>query len=146
MSTSMWVKCFVIVGVLMVCSYFDIKEKKVPLACILIGIAVTVIINMVGKDISLVASMIGATLGILLIIMSRLTKNALGMGDALLVLMIGLGTGIYQTALALFYGLFVTAVVSAVLLCMKRVKRKTEMPFVPFLLIGYVGVILSWQV
>lgn len=146
MSTSMLVKCVVMIGILMICSYFDLKEKKIPVIAVLLGIIAITVINVIGQDISLPACLIGTVFGGLLLLISRLTKNALGMGDALLVLMIGAGMGIYQTALVLFYGLLVTAVVSTILLCMKRVKRNTEIPFVPFLLIGYVGVILSWQI
>lgn len=146
MSTSMLMKCVVMIGILMICSYFDLKEKKIPVIAVLLGIIAITVLNVIGRDISLPACLIGTVFGGLLLLISRLTKNALGMGDALLVLMIGAGMGIYQTALVLFYGLLVTAVVSAILLCMKRVKRNTEIPFVPFLLIGYVGVILSWQI
>lgn len=145
MSISMWIKCFVIAGVLVVCSYFDMKEKKVPVVSILLGTAAVIVLNIVGGEMSFVSCLIGGTLGAILLLISRLTKNAFGVGDALLVLMIGLGSGIYQTTLVLFYGLLVTAFVSAVLLFLKRVKRKTELPFVPFLLIGYVGVMISWQ-
>ena len=98
-----------------------------------------------GRDMGISACLIGMTLGAVLVAVSKWSKEALGIGDALLILMIGMGMGIYQTALVVFYALFVTSVVCAVLLMMKRVGKKTRIPFVPFLLLGYVGVILSWQ-
>ena len=108
--------------------------------------AAILIANMVGKDMGISACLIGMTLGAVLVAVSKWSKEALGIGDALLILMIGMGMGIYQTALVVFYALFVTSVVCAVLLMMKRVGKKTRIPFVPFLLLGYVGGILSWQV
>ena len=141
-----WIKSAIIVTVLLGCSYYDVKEKRVPLAWILAGMAAILIANMIGKDMGISACLIGMTLGAVLVAVSKWSKEALGIGDALLILMIGMGMGIYQTALVVFYALFVTSVVCAVLLMMKRVGKKTRIPFVPFLLLGYVGVILSWQV
>ncbi len=138
------IKIMVVVGVLVLCAYGDIREKKVSVYMILAGIGGTIILNILGKDISLVNALLGAALGIVLIVVSKLTKGALGTGDAMLTVMIGLSIGLFNTMLALFYALLITSVVSVILLLLKRVKKQTAMPFVPFMLLGYLGVIFSW--
>lgn len=137
------VRMVIIIGVLLLCSYEDIREKKISVYAILAGIGVTLVLDVILKDISLVNVLLGGTLGILLVIVSKLTRGAFGLGDAMLLGMIGISLGAFQTLLVLFYGLLITSVVSVVLLLLKRVKKQTQMPFVPFILLGYLGVIFS---
>lgn len=138
------VRIVIIIGVLLLCAYGDIREKKISVYTIIAGIGVTLLLDFIQKDISLMNVLLGGGLGVALVIVSKLTKGAFGMGDAMLVGMIGVSLGLFGSLLVLFYSLLITSVVSVVLLLLKRVKKQTQMPFVPFLLLGYLGVILSW--
>lgn len=133
----------VIIGILLMCSYTDIREKKVSIWIIIAGVQAVLVLNIIARDITMVNALLGATIGILLIGVSKLTKNAIGTGDAMLIIMIGLAIGMFHTLLALFYALLITAVVSAILLILRKIKKDSQMPFVPFILLGYLGVIFS---
>ncbi|MDO5518927.1 MAG: A24 family peptidase [bacterium] len=144
MGISEVIKMLVVIGVLLICSYTDIREKKVSIWIIITGVQAVIVLNFITKDITMINALLGGIIGLLLIGVSKLTKNALGLGDAMLIAMIGLALGMFNTLLALFYALLITAVVSAILLVFKRVKKQSQMPFVPFILLGYLGVIFSW--
>lgn len=83
-----------------------------------------------------------AGIGILFLCLGILTEGALGMGDGLVLLALGtaMDTGAYLGAL--LRGILLAAAWSGTLLAVFRKDRKTEIPFVPFLLTGYLGGVL----
>lgn len=70
---------------------------------------------------------------------SVITRGALGMGDGWVLLALGCMTGTMVYLRTLGIGLFLSAVVSALLLTVFHRNRKTEIPFIPFLFLGYAG-------
>lgn len=89
--------------------------------------------------------LVPAGIGGLMIIMGLLTKGAVGAGDGLLVMAAGMVLNPDDLALMLMVGLFACAIWSGILLVVFHRGRKTEIPFVPFLLLGYVGGVLIWR-
>ncbi len=84
----------------------------------------------------------GILVGLGLLLISYFTRGAIGDGDAILIMLTGLLLNL-KTNLMLFTGAAVMAAVYGILLLwLKRMDKKTEMPFVPFLLITYVGMIV----
>lgn len=77
--------------------------------------------------------------GIGLLALSVVTGGALGMGDAWIVAALGIVLKPEEFAATLSIGLFLAAVWAAILLAVFGKSRKTEFPFVPFLLLGYLG-------
>lgn len=69
----------------------------------------------------------------------------MGGGDIKLVALIGLLLGLRLTAVALFIGFDVAAIVSLVLLALKLKKRTDQIPFGPFLALGCVVAMLWGQ-
>lgn len=70
---------------------------------------------------------------------SVITRGALGMGDGWVLLALGCMTGTMVYLRTLGIGLFLSAVVSALLLTVFHRNCKTEIPFIPFLFLGYAG-------
>lgn len=70
---------------------------------------------------------------------SVITRGDLGMGDGWVLLALGCMTGTMVYLRTLGIGLFLSAVVSALLLTVFHRNRKTEIPFIPFLFLGYAG-------
>lgn len=71
--------------------------------------------------------------------LSVLSGGGFGMGDALLLIVLGLHLPMEEYLLMLCLALVFAAVWSLLLVAVKKKGRKTEIPFVPFLLFGYVG-------
>lgn len=81
----------------------------------------------------------GMGTGMILGAVSLVTKGAVGMGDVLLITVLGLfmKPEVFLSMLSL--GMFFAAMYSLLLLTIKRKAGNTEIPFVPFLLAAYVG-------
>lgn len=78
-------------------------------------------------------------IGAFLFLISISTRGALGLGDVWIMFTIGLmmeQEKYLWTVLTAWMG---AAVFSSILMIMKKAEKKTEIPFVPFMLAGYVG-------
>lgn len=79
-------------------------------------------------------------MGTVFLLVSRWTKEAVGYADSWLIFILGLGLGIRKLLIVLSVAFFCSGILAAVLLFQKQ-KRKKEIAFIPFLLVGYLGVI-----
>lgn len=75
--------------------------------------------------------------GLSLLLISYVMKGQVGRADAYLMCIVGALLGIGKGISILFYALLLAGSVSLVLLVLRKVKRDTKLPFVPFLFGGY---------
>lgn len=80
----------------------------------------------------------GFAVGVLLLFFSYFSKEAIGIADGIIVSVCGIAFGVYETMTFCFFAAVYTAVVSFVLLLAKKVGKKSRIPFLPFLLLGYI--------
>lgn len=66
-----------------------------------------------------------------------LSRWQIGMGDVAVVLVMGIWLGYEKTFVIVFVGMFLCSIFCGGLVLFRKAGRKTEVPFVPFLLIGY---------
>ena len=85
-----------------------------------------------------------ASVGLGMIGMSILTRGAVGMGDGLLLLALSGVLSSGELLLTLLLGLFLCAVWGTGLLLVRKKEKHTEIPFIPFLSLGYLGGIVLW--
>lgn len=127
---------------LLVCSIQDVKRKEIHIALLLAGMITSIVLSIFLIDISIESRIIGVFLGGTLIGLHFLSRGQIGIADGLIVSGLGLGLGFSISSAILLLSLFLSAVVSLFLIVLKKVKRKTTIPFVPFLFVAYLGVIL----
>ncbi|MDU6266067.1 MAG: prepilin peptidase [Anaerocolumna aminovalerica] len=129
---------------LLLCSIQDIKKKKINIYLILAGLAgfFVLLISMTWNgEFNFLFCLGGMSLGLILLCLSFITKGQIGTGDGLIVCITGLCLGFSRNAMLLAVSLLASAIFSIVLLTFKLAGRKKTIPFVPFLLIGYLGVL-----
>ncbi len=80
----------------------------------------------------------GAFAGALLLGLARLSGQALGYGDALAAMILGVWLGLLPLAEIFFFGLCLSAVYGAWLFLARKKGGKHRMAFLPFLMGGYV--------
>ena len=73
-----------------------------------------------------------------------LTKGAVGIGDVLILLTLGTMMEPEKFLAVFFMGLLGCSAVSLIMLLVAQDAGKSELPFVPFVLLGYVGGLLLW--
>jgi leader peptidase (prepilin peptidase)/N-methyltransferase len=132
----------IITGIwLCLCSLQDIKKKQINLLIITFGFICIFALSILCIKISLINRLAGLFLGLLFLILNPITKGQIGIGDGLIICGMGLSFGFHQNSEILVLSLFGSALYSIILIIFKRVNRKKTIPFIPFLFLGYLGVI-----
>lgn len=80
--------------------------------------------------------------GLVLCLLSALTKNGIGMGDALVAMVMGVYMGARFAAICLCTAFFLVFPLALLLCCFKKKKKTAAIPFLPSLFTGYVLIIL----
>jgi prepilin signal peptidase PulO-like enzyme (type II secretory pathway) len=86
---------------------------------------------------SVVFALKGVIPGILLIIISVLTRGAVGIGDGLAVFVCGLFIGFLKNLMLVMGGFMLAAVGGVILIRLKKADRRTVLPFLPFLTVMF---------
>ena len=122
-----------------------IRRKKENIRKREISIPVTLMFGLAGVAYSIKTGrtmtdyLIPAAIGIFILACSILTRGQVGMGDGWLLMALGCMMRMESYIQMACIGMLLAAACSGVLLLVFRKSRKTEIPLVPFLLLGYVG-------
>ncbi len=131
-----------LVGVLGICTYTDMRRKEISMITIGVFAIPAVILNFIFVQESIWQQVGGLCVGIVLLIISKVSKGAVGEGDGYLLMITGLLLGLWGNLQLLMGALLLAAIFSSVLLIMNQADKKKELPFVPFLFISYMGMLL----
>ncbi len=128
---------------LLLCSWQDIRKKRIHIILIGAGCITILLGSFLTGEISIWSRLAGLSLGILLLILNKISRGQIGTGDGLIVSIIGAGMGFNHIAFILAYGLFGSAVFSIGLILFHKAGRKVTIPFIPFVFLGYLGVLFK---
>ena len=117
----------------------DFKYRKLPLKTLLSGLFIAAAGCLCGREISPVLLATGGCMGIVFLLISRVSGESFGYGDSILILIIGIFLGFWNLMYLLLGAFFMAAVFSAVMMIKHRFNRKSSFPFVPFLAAAYLG-------
>lgn len=131
----------IIVILLGISSYTDIKMRKISMRLLLLfgilGIPVWIGKFYANGIYEICMFLFGMIPGALLLLLGKATSESVGYGDGYLFIVIGIYTGFSRTIGILVIALFLIAMLSIVLLIFQKANRKTELPFIPVVLISY---------
>ena len=120
----------------------DIRYKKILVWSAwvfgIFGLAYGLITN----ELTWMQILISLVPGIIFLVISKVTKESMGYGDGIIVLVMGSYISIAKLVGSLILALILAAIWSIVLLVFFRKKKQEEFPFVPFVLLGYLGGLL----
>jgi len=128
---------------LLLCSWQDFRKKKIHIALIIIGGLIILIYSFLSEDLAFSNRIAGLTLGLILLLLNPVTGGQIGIGDGLIVSILGIGLGFNHLAFILAYSLFGSAAFAVGLILFRKAGRKFTMPFIPFLFLGYLGGFIS---
>ena len=117
----------------------DFKYIKLPLKTLLSGLFIAAAGCLCGREISPVLLATGGCMGIVFLLISRVSGESFGYGDSILILIIGIFLGFWNLMYLLLGAFSMAAVFSAVMMIKHRFNRKSSFPFVPFLAAAYLG-------
>lgn len=131
------------VGILLgVSTIIDLKSKKISAAVLAVFTVIWFPYYLLTRFLSIYSIGGGIAIGIFMMVMSRVLKGGIGIGDGMLLCVLGGYLGFIQNLKLLLTALYLAAGCSVVLLLIKRAGKKTEIPFVPFLCTAYIGSII----
>lgn len=116
----------------------DIKNRSIPAILFLIFGMLGLLEYMLYGRTALINELMGIILGIVFIAVSLISENRLGMGDALAILVTGVFLGGMEASCAVLFAMLISAFFSVIILALHRGDRSTALPFIPFLLAGYI--------
>lgn len=119
-------------------SFLDIRKREISLWITAVyGLAGITYSIRTGRNV--IDFLIPLSVGMFILACSILTRGQIGMGDGWLLLALGCMLRMESYIQMACIGMLLAAVCSGVLMLVFRKNRKTEIPLVPFLLLGYVG-------
>lgn len=124
---------------LFLCAVFDLKSRRIPILVLGMMNMLAIFLCLLCRE-RFFSVCIGVFVGGLFLLISKLTKEAIGYGDSYLMLIFGIYLGGLSVLQLLFLASFLSGVFSLICLCFLKWKRKATLPFVPFMAIAYVGV------
>ena len=117
-------------------SYEDIRYRKISTYLLLIGYVIAVIYLIAARELALWEYLAGGCVGVLFLFLS-IGGEGIGIGDSILIMLLGMLLGVRRQISVLFIGVLLCAVTAAVLFAAGKVGKKSKLPFVPFLLAAY---------
>lgn len=125
---------------LIISSIQDFKYKKISLWIISFSALLLLVLSIFKKS-GLITIIGGVIVGIIVISISIITRSKIGIGDGIVLIMTGIVLGFWRNLELFMYALSIAALISILLLILKKVKKKDSLPFVPFILISYLIVL-----
>ena len=123
-------------GVLAGFSVYDLKWKKINVIAIAVFAAVTLVYRICAGT-EILELLLGLVPGICVSVAAVVTKESIGMGDGLVVCVLGIFGGLKPALAVLGMALLLSAMLAMILLVSKKAGKKTELPFLPCLSAGY---------
>lgn len=115
----------------------DKKHLGISRPGLIVSVALLVTAGVFG-EVSLQSRLSGGAVGVLLLMFGIFSKEALGLADAVIIAACGVAFGLYETVALSFFAAVYAGVFSVIMLVAKKATRKSRIPFLPFLLLGYV--------
>lgn len=137
-----WIIKLVITCILGLLAIVDLKKKQVSNVLLLIASGIVIINYVIFRPVTVMALIGGILIGIILLGISYITRQKIGAGDGVLVMILGAYLGFEGIGVMLLYALTLSAIWSGLLLMIKKVNRHYEVAFIPFIFIGYIGVLI----
>ena len=135
-----WLICqTVFAGYMIVLAVMDIRCKKLSLMILLSGTVPLAAGFLCDREIHIILLAAGAAVGVIFLIISRVTEDSFGYGDSILIMIMGGFLGFWNIISLLTAAFSMAALFSIFMLIRKRFHRKSAFPFVPFLTAAYIG-------
>lgn len=133
----------IVMGVyLLLVAVTDWYKKQIHVAFFVIGIIPILLSCLQMDNISLTERILGTVSGFVMLLVSVVTGEKLGKGDAILLIITGAAMGLYRNISMLAAALLMIFAYSLVLLIRGRFSKNSKVAFVPFLFLGYLTTML----
>lgn len=127
--------------ILIIYTIEDIKNKNINIIILFIGILITTFVELYIEDTSPIDMAVACIPGLCMLLVSKFASGSVGFGDGLIICFTGLSTGLWINISILIFSFIYLSLFCAFGLILGKLKRKQSVPFVPFILIGFITTI-----
>lgn len=142
----LWAVQMVYCGLLLLIGLVDLQYSRIPNVLVGTGMVVALTFNLWHRNPGIGSALAGAALGggiFALLAVAR--RNAMGMGDVKLAVLIGTMTGFPGVLQALTLGILAGGLAAALFLVARLRRRNQYMPYGPYLVVGCLATLLYGQ-
>lgn len=126
-----------LLGILAVSAYRDWKEKHIYLYVPAGALVMGLILHILCRERALTDMLAGAAIGGVMIIIGRMTGEAVGFGDGLMLVVSGIFLGFWENMCLLMTALLLVGGAALFLVSVGKKGKDYRLPFLPFLLAAY---------
>lgn len=117
----------------------DIRSQKLSVntlgAFLIMGLGV----KLIYYQVSFLEILVGMSAGVLVLLAGKVTEEAIGYGDGVVILIVGVYAGLRMTLYTMMLAFVIMMFFSIVILVRKGFHTNTRLPFVPCIFLGYIG-------
>ena len=129
----MWLDIGGLLVILGPCTVLDIRKRKLPVIYLLVLLTAAFLTNLLMERLSVWEMALGILYGLAFLLVSILTKGAIGFGDGVMIASTGAWIGIFFVLPASILAFLSAGVFGLIYIKVRRLDRKTRLPFAPFL-------------
>lgn len=133
----------VLAAVLLSCGIVDFLRKRVYIWMLVAGGILVFALLPFCHEITLASRLAGAATGAAIILLSFISGGKIGLGDGILLCITGLGLGFWGNMELFCLALMLAAGLSIILMIFRKADRRMSIPFVPFMLAGYLIILFT---
>lgn len=122
---------------LAILSVWDIRKKSVPRWALVPAMVLCIFGCIQQGRAGMTEHMLGGSMGVILYIVSRITKEAVGRADCFLVLCLGVFLGLFDCIRMLCISVGICCLFCMAGMGFRIMTKKYRVPFIPFLLTGF---------
>ena len=130
-------------GILLSLSVIDIHFRRIPVDILVMASIAALVSQGITRQADLWMAAGGAGVGILFLLVSKVTREGFGYGDSWAILALGIYLGLWGVLDVLAGTFCLLAAASLICLTAKKMSRKHTIPFIPFLAAGYLLSVLT---
>ena len=130
-------------GILLSLSVIDIRFRRIPVDILVMASIAALVYQGITRQADLWMAAGGAGVGILFLLVSKVTREGFGYGDSWAILALGIYLGLWGVLDVLAGTFCLLAAASLICLTAKKMSRKHTIPFIPFLAAGYLLSVLT---
>lgn len=123
-------------------SYLDIKTRELPGEYLIAGTAFALLSQIFFGGQAWYVWGMGLLTGLIFIAISKFSREGIGYADSMMILNLGIFYGVWTMLTLLAVSFTLAAIISAAGCVTGKCNRKSRIPFIPFLTVGYIGVML----
>ncbi|WP_162300536.1 prepilin peptidase [Anaerosacchariphilus polymeriproducens] len=131
----------ILIILLVICSIEDIRKKVVHLPTVFCFSIVGLLLQYYQRNENIWSILGGMGIGVFVLFLSYITKGGVGNGDGILLITTGIYLGLKNNLLLFIIAVFGVSVWAFLLVIIKKISYRNEIPFIPFMLSAYMGML-----